>query len=175
MTQIHSFAKFEPIVGERVLVAPGAQIIGQVELGDDSAVFHNAVLRADINFIKIGARSNIQDNSTLHVSDDHGVTVGAGVVVGHNVILHACTIGDNCTIGMGAIVIDGAEIGENSIVGAGSLVTKGKKFPPRSLVLGNPAKWVRELTDEEIEATRKMAEKYVQVKNTFLKTEPAEF
>lgn len=175
MVQLHSFGKHEPIVGERVFIAPGAQIIGQVELGDNSAVFHNAVLRADINSIKIGENSNIQDNSTLHVSDDHGVVVGKGVVVGHNVILHACVIGDNCTIGMGAIVIDGAEIGEDSIVGAGSLVTKGKKFPPRSLILGNPAKWVRELNDEEIESTRKMAEKYVRVKNTFLKTEPSDF
>lgn len=167
---VHFFGDKKPRLGARVLVAPGAQIIGDVEIGDDSSVFPNAVLRGDINSIRIGKNSNVQDNATLHLADHYGVVVGDGVTIGHNAVVHACTIEDGCTIGMGAVVMDGAVIGKNSIVAAGALVTGGKKFPPQSLILGNPAKLVRELRPEEVEGTMNMAFKYVKVKDQFRKS-----
>lgn len=168
---IYNWKDYEPQIGEGVFIAKSADLIGQVSMANDSSVFFNAVIRADINSIYIGARTNVQDNCTFHVSDDYPVIVGEGVVVGHNAILHACTVGDNVTIGMGSIVMDGAEIGENSIVAAGSVVPPGKKFPPGMLILGSPAKVVRELTALELEGTKKMASKYLRVKNEFLNSE----
>lgn len=171
---IHNYATYSPVVGARVFLAPGSAVIGRCFLGDDCSIFHNAVLRGDINEIRIGARTNIQDNTTLHLADNFGVTIGEGCVIGHNAVIHACVIGDNCTIGMGAIVMDGAEIGADSIVGAGALVTPGKKFPPGSLIVGSPAQVKRALSPEEIEGTRKMADKYCAVKDTFLATARAQ-
>lgn len=159
-----------PVVGENVFVASGAYLIGQVALGDDSSVFYNSVLRGDINSIVVGARTNIQDNCTFHVSSTEGVVVGDGVTVGHNVVVHACKIGDNVTIGMSATIMNGAVVGENSVVAAGSLIPQGKAFPPGVLILGSPAKVIRDLTAAEIEANFKMAEKYIGVKNNYLKT-----
>jgi carbonic anhydrase/acetyltransferase-like protein (isoleucine patch superfamily) len=142
-------------------VAPGAAIIGDVTLGEESSVWFQTVLRADINSIVIGPRSNVQDGAVVHLADDFGVQVGELVTVGHKAILHACTVADEVLVGMGAIILDGAEIGARSIIGAGALVTGGKKIPAGSLVLGSPGKVVRTLTLDEQASTRVWAEKYV--------------
>ncbi len=157
-----------PRLGSRVLVADGAVLVGDVELGDDSSVFYNAVLRGDLAPIRIGKRTNIQDNVTVHVSTGMGVVVGDEVTVGHNAVLHACTIDDNVMVGMGAIVMDGAHIKKNCIVGAGAIVTQGREFPENSLVLGAPAHVVRELTTEELECVRGGVERYVEIKDKLL-------
>jgi len=166
-TGLYSFEGVSPTIGERVLIAPGACVIGKVTLADDVSVFPNAVLRGDINTIVVGARSNIQDNATVHLADKYGVVIGEGVTIGHNAVVHACTIEDGCTIGMGAVVMDGAIIRKNSIVGAGSLVTGGSDFPEGSLIIGSPAKVKRPLTPEEIAGSVNMAGKYVKVKDEF--------
>lgn len=157
----------QPCCGSRVFIAPGVQMIGRVRLGDDASVFFNSVLRGDINSITIGARTNIQDNCTLHVSDVFGVEVGSGVTVGHNAVLHGCAIGDNVLVGMSSTVMDGARIGDDSIVAAGSLIPPGKEFPAGVLLRGSPARVVRSLTGEEIAANRAMAAKYVRVKDSY--------
>ncbi|EDY22101.1 ferripyochelin binding protein [Chthoniobacter flavus Ellin428] len=150
-----------PRIHSTAFVAPGADVIGDVTLEEESSVWFQSVLRGDINRIVIGPRSNIQDGSVVHLADDYGTYVGELVTVGHKAILHACTIGDEVLVGMGAIVLDGAEIGARSIIGAGALVTGGKKIPPGSLVLGSPAKVVRTLTLEEQAGIKVWAEKYV--------------
>ncbi len=157
-----------PRLGSRVFVAEGAILVGDVEVGDDSSVFYNAVLRGDLAPIRIGCRTNIQDNVTIHVSTDVPAVIGNEVTVGHNAVLHACTIDDNVMVGMGAIVMDGAHIKKNCIVGAGAVVTQGKEFPENSLVLGAPAHVVRELTTEEIEGVRGGVERYVEIKDKLL-------
>jgi len=168
MNGIYPFHGKEPVIGERVFIAPGARVIGDVELADDVSVFHNAVLRGDINSIKVGRGTNIQDNSTLHLASDRGVVIGEGVTVGHNAIIHACKIEDYCIIGMGSCIMDGAIIGHHSIVGAGALVTGGKEFPPCSLITGSPARRLRDLTEEEIKHCETSANHYIEVKNKFL-------
>ena len=135
---------------ESVRLSPMASVVGDVELGPLVSVFASAHIRGDEAPIRIGARSNVQECCSLHVSADIPLTIGEGVTVGHGAILHGCTIDDNCLIGMGSIVMDGAHIGEGSLVGAGSLVTQGKDFPPHSMIFGSPARFVRELSDEEI-------------------------
>ena len=157
-----------PRLGIRVLVADGAVLVGDVELGDDSSVFYNAVLRGDLAPIRVGRRTNIQDNVTVHVSTGVPTVIGDEVTVGHNAVLHACTIDDNVMVGMGAIVMDGAHIKKNCIVGAGAIVTQGKEFPENSLMLGAPAHVVRELTTEEIEGVRGGVERYVEIKDKLL-------
>jgi carbonic anhydrase/acetyltransferase-like protein (isoleucine patch superfamily) len=168
MNGIYSFGDKSPSIGKRVFIAPGAMIIGDVELADDVSIFHNAVLRGDINSIKIGKKTNIQDNSTVHLASALGVVIGDGVTVGHNAIIHACKVQDFCIIGMGACVMDGALIGHHSIVGAGALVTSGKEFPPYSLITGSPARRLRDLTKEEIEHCEASSSNYVDVKDKFL-------
>jgi carbonic anhydrase/acetyltransferase-like protein (isoleucine patch superfamily) len=168
--QLFTYAGHNPKIGARVLIAPGACIIGRVTLADDVSVFPNVVLRADINSITIGARTNIQDNTTIHVVDGFCTDVGADVTIGHNAVVHACTIENNCMIGMGAIVMDGALIRKNSIVGAGALVTGGSEFPEGSLIIGTPAKVKRALTPEEIANNTTHAAKYVFVKDEHRKT-----
>ncbi len=159
---IHPFKENSPKIHDSTLVMESAQIIGDVVIGEESSVWFNAVIRGDVNHIRIGNHTNIQDGCVLHVArKTHPLIVGDEVTVGHNVILHACTIHSRCLIGMGAIVMDGVEVGGNSIVGAGALVTAGTKIPPRSLVLGSPAKVKRELTEEEIRGIRESAANYV--------------
>ena len=158
-----------PVIGERVFLAEGARLIGDVTIGNDSSVFYNAVLRADLSSIVVGERTNIQDNVTVHLSLDEGVVIGNEVTVGHNAILHACTIDDNVLIGMGAIVMDGAHIKKNCIVGAGAIVTQGKEFPEGSLILGSPAHVVRELTEDEIRKAHEGVEHYIVAKDELLK------
>jgi carbonic anhydrase/acetyltransferase-like protein (isoleucine patch superfamily) len=150
-----------PRIHPTAFVAPGADVVGDVTLEEESSVWFQSVLRGDINRIVVGPRSNVQDGSVIHLADDYGTYLGELVTVGHKAILHACTIGDEVLVGMGAIVLDGAEIGARSIIGAGALVTGGKKIPPGSLVLGSPAKVVRTLTLEEQADIKVWAEKYV--------------
>lgn len=150
-----------PLIGKNVFIAPDAWVIGRSEVADGVAIFFGAVLRGDINKIIVGAGSNIQEHAVLHTSQGLGdLRVGAGVTVGHKAILHGCSISDNCIIGMNSVILDDAEIGEWSIVGAHSLVTMSKKFPPKSLIMGSPAKVVRELTDKELESIRQSALRY---------------
>lgn len=175
---IHRYQDYVPKLGQGAWVAPGAQVIGDVVLGQDVSIWFNAVVRGDVHQIRIGDRSNIQDGSIVHVTHHKGATrcsddgypmiIGHDVTVGHKVVLHGCTIEPFCLIGMGAIIIDGAVIGEESIVGAGAMVTKGKQFPPRSLILGSPAKVVREVTEEELAELHAAPTRYVGFKNGYL-------
>jgi len=158
-----------PEIHSSAWVTESAQVIGDVVIGEESSVWFNAVVRGDVNYIRIGKRTNIQDGCVLHVARRTlPLIVGDEVTVGHNVTLHACTIANRCLIGMGAIVMDGAEVGENSIVGAGSLVTPGTIIPPNSLVLGHPAKVKRSINDAEARQIRESASHYVADIETYL-------
>ncbi|MDB5103086.1 MAG: gamma carbonic anhydrase family protein [Fibrobacteres bacterium] len=165
---ILSFGDKRPDLGPRVFLAPSADIIGQVRLEEDSSVFFQCVLRADINTITVGARSNIQDHTTVHVASDLGTTIGADVSIGHGCTIHACSIGDRVLVGMGSIIMDGTRVGEDCLIAAGSLLPKGKSFEAGSLIMGNPARVTRRLTAEEISGLAKLAEKYVHVKDVYL-------
>jgi gamma-carbonic anhydrase len=158
-----------PRVAQDAWIAGNATVLGDVTLSDETSVWYQAVVRADINRIVIGPRSNIQDGAVVHLADEYGVEVGELVTVGHKAILHACTIGDEVLVGMGAIVLDGAEVGARSIIGAGALVTGGKKFPPGSLILGSPAKVVRQLTLDEQAGTKVWAQRYVHLSREYLR------
>lgn len=165
--QLQRYLDKTPQIHSTAFVAPGADVIGDVTLEEESSVWYQAVLRGDINRIVIGPRSNVQDGSVIHLADDYGVYVGEFVTVGHKAILHACTLADEVLVGMGAIILDGAEIGARCIIGAGALVTGGKKIPPGSLVLGSPAKVVRTLSIEEQQGIKAWAEKYVAVSRAY--------
>jgi carbonic anhydrase/acetyltransferase-like protein (isoleucine patch superfamily) len=155
--------KNQPFLDPAAWVAPGAFLIGDVHLSAGCSVWFGAVLRADLNPIRIGERSNVQDGAVIHLSRTYGVEVGAGVSIGHRAVVHACKIGNDCLIGMGAIIMDGAEIGEGSLVAAGALVPKNMVVPPGSLVLGTPAAVRRPLTADERKETAALADKYVAV------------
>ncbi len=173
---IHDYKEMTPRIGEHSWIAPSADVIGDVEIGDECSIWFGAIVRGDVHFIKIGDRTNIQDLSMVHVThykkhrkigDGNPTIIGNDVTIGHRVMLHGCTIEDACLIGMSATILDGAVIGKESIVGAGSLVTKNKVFPPRSLIMGSPAKVVRELTDEEVKELYASAARYVKFKNDY--------
>ena len=159
--QLDMFLRKPPTVGPSVYIASTAVVIGDVTLGAHSSVWYNAVLRGDINRIVVGDYSNIQDNAVVHLADDFPCLIGRYVTVGHSAIVHACTVEDECLIGIGATILDGAIIGAQSIVGANALVTQGTVIPPGSMVLGSPAKVVRQLTTADRELLRGWAEKYV--------------
>lgn len=148
-------------IDKTVFIAEGARVVGNVEIARDSSVWYNAVIRADSNSIKIGERSNVQDNAVIHTSRDFGVVIGDNVTIGHGAIVHGCTIGNNVMIGMGAIILNGAVIEENSIIGAGALITGGKTVPAGSLAFGNPFRIVRGLTEQEIKSISDNAQSYV--------------
>ncbi|MDO5852441.1 MAG: gamma carbonic anhydrase family protein [Methanobacteriaceae archaeon] len=148
---------------ENTKIYPGAHIIDNVTLENNVSIWYNAVLRGDIEPITVGENSNIQDNCTVHVSKDFPVKIGKNVSVGHNAVIHGCTLEDNVLIGMGSTILNGAKISKNSIVGAGSLVTKNKEFPEGSLIIGSPARYVRDLTEEEIKSITENAEEYIQL------------
>jgi gamma-carbonic anhydrase len=167
--QIDRYLDRLPAVGERVLVAPGAALVGDVRLGDDSSVWWGAVLRGDLAPISVGARSNIQDGAVVHVADGTPCVVGDEVVIGHRVMLHACRVEDGCLIGMQSTILDDAVIGHGSVVGAGALVTQRMVIPPHSLVLGAPAKVVRTLGPEDEAFHRAVARKYVRLKENYLR------
>ncbi len=158
---IYQLDGLAPQVHPSAFVADSAQIMGDVSLAEDSSVWFGAVIRGDSDRISIGAGSNVQDGSILHVDAGCPLTLGERVTVGHRVVLHGCTIGDESLIGIGAVVLNGARIGRNCLVGAGALVTEGKGFPDGSMILGSPAKAVRQLTPEQIEGLRRSAEHYI--------------
>jgi gamma-carbonic anhydrase len=168
-TQLDTFLCRKPRLGKEVYIAPGAVVLGDVTLGDHASIWYNAVLRGDINRIVVGHHSNVQDNAVLHLADKFGCILGNYVTVGHLAMVHACSVGDEVLVGMGAIILDGVVVGQQSIIGARALVTQGTQIPPGSLVLGSPAKVVRELTPEERGGLKGMAEKYVKVAAYYLK------
>ena len=159
---IYQLDDLVPEVDPSAFVADSAQVIGDVNLGADSSVWFGTVIRGDSDHIRVGAGSNIQDASVLHADRGFPLTIGERVTVGHQVMLHGCTIGDETLIGIGAVVLNGAKIGKNCLVGAGSLVTEGKEFPDGSMIMGTPAKVVRELSPEQIEGLRQSAKHYVE-------------
>jgi len=172
---IYNFKEFIPEIGKNSWVAPSADVIGDVKIGEDCSIWFGTVIRGDVHYITIGDRTSIQDLSMVHIthhkkadrSDGSPTIIGNDVTIGHRVMLHGCTIEDACLIGMSATILDNAVIGKESIVGAGSLVTKNKKFPPRSLIMGSPAKVVRELTQAEVEELYASAKRYVSFKNEY--------
>lgn len=159
---VYQLDDLTPTIDNSAWVADNAQVMGQVAMGPHSSVWFSSVVRADTAKITIGEGTNIQDGSVLHVDNNMPLTIGNHVTVGHMVQLHGCTIGDESLIGIGAIVLNGAKIGKNCLVGAGSLVTEGKEFPDGSMIMGTPAKVVRELTPEQIEGLRRSAQHYMQ-------------
>lgn len=165
---IRTFNGIEPKIHETAYVSDGCFIIGDVEIGEDASVWYGSVLRGDVNYIRIGARTNIQDQTIIHVSSKGLATiVDEEVTVGHRVTLHACHVDRGCLIGIGAILMDGVRVGAQSLVGAGSLLTPGTQIPPRSLVIGAPARIKRELTDEELASLDQSWQNYVELKNQY--------
>ena len=156
-----------PSVGARVMVAPGAALVGDVALAEDVSVWYGCVLRGDLAPVSVGARTNVQDGTVLHVADDGPCLIGADVIVGHRAMLHACRVEDACLIGMQATVLDDAVIGAGSVLGAGTVVTQRTVIPPRSLVLGVPGKVVKTLTADEEAFHRAHAAKYVRLKENY--------
>lgn len=150
-----------PDVADSAWVADSAEVVGRVTLGEDVSIWFNAVLRGDSDSLSIGAGSNIQDGSVLHADTGFPLVLGANVTVGHQVMLHGCTVGDGSLIGIGAVVLNGARIGRNCIVGAGALVTEGKEFPDGSLIVGAPAKVIRQLSEAQIAGLKASAAHYV--------------
>ena len=158
---IRSLQGKEPQIDESAFIAETSQIIGDVKVGAGSSIWYNAVVRGDINYIEIGARSNVQDGCIVHVTNAQPCVVGADVTVGHGVNLHACTVEDGCLIGMGAIILSGAHIGRGSVVGAGSVVREGAVVKPFNLAVGVPARSVRTLPKSTYQTHCKWAQKYV--------------
>jgi len=158
---IYELDGVSPTLDQRAWVADSAEVIGAVEIGADASIWFGAVVRGDTETIRIGAGSNIQDASVLHADIGKPLTIGENVTVGHQVMLHGCTVGDGSLIGIGAVVLNGARIGKGCLVGAGALVTEGKEFPDGSMILGSPAKVVRELSDEQKQGLLASARHYV--------------
>lgn len=158
---IHAIGDMVPEVAANAFVAWNAEVAGDAVIGDGASVWFGTTVRADIAPVRIGPGSNLQDGVVVHVNTDAPCLVGANVTVGHRAVLHGCTVGDDCLIGMGAVLLNGSEIGPGSVVAACSLVTQGKKFPARSLVMGSPARLVREVTDEEYAHNLENARAYV--------------
>ena len=157
-----------PQLDTSVFLAPTACVIGDVQIGEKSSLWFNVVVRGDVNFIRIGSRTNIQDGSVIHVTGDtHPTVVGDDVSVGHSATLHGCTIHDKCLIGIGAIVLDGAVVGASSLVAAGSVVAPGTQIPPQSLVMGSPGRVKRVLTEDECRDIHLIAERYLQYQEDY--------
>ncbi len=150
-----------PQLDDSVFLAPGACVIGDVQIGEQSSLWFNVVVRGDVNSIRIGKRTNIQDGTIIHVTrDTHPTVIGDDVSVGHSVTLHGCTVEDGCLVGIGAIVLDGAVVGASSLVAAGSVVSPGTQIPPRSLVVGSPGRVKRTLTEDECSNIHSIASRY---------------
>jgi carbonic anhydrase/acetyltransferase-like protein (isoleucine patch superfamily) len=158
---VYQLGDLTPIIAPSAWVADSAEVIGQVELADEASVWYGTVIRGDNDRISVGRRSNVQENSVLHTDSGIRLTVGEDVTIGHQVMLHGCTIGDGTLIGIQSVILNGARIGRNCLVGAGALVTEGKEFPDGVLIVGSPAKVVRELTPEQIARLKASAAHYV--------------
>ena len=166
---IKKFQNKQPQLGEDVYVSENAMVIGDVTLGDEVNIWFGAVLRGDMHYIKIGNRTNIQDNSVVHVTTKVSPTnIGSGVTVGHGAIIHGCTIEDDCLIGMGAILMDDAIIGAGSLIGAGALIPPNMKIPKNSLVVGSPGKVVRQVKDFEREMIHERPQEYIDLASIYL-------
>lgn len=173
---IKAYKGITPNIHTTAFIEDSALIIGDVEIGEYSSVWFNAVIRGDVNYIRIGKRTNVQDNSVLHVTKDtHPLFIGNHVTIGHNVTLHGCRIKDRCLIGMGVIILDGAEVGEDSIIGAGAVVVEGTVVSPRTLMVGIPARPKRVLTPEEVAMIVRSAENYIEYSNTYKIPSPRHF
>jgi len=159
---VYSLDGITPDLADDVWIAPNAQVLGRVEMAEGSSVWFGAVIRGDNDLIKIGARSNIQDNSVLHTDPGMPLTIGEGVIVGHQVMLHGCMIGDNSLIGIGATVLNGAKIGKNCIIGAHALITEDKEIPDGSMVVGAPGKVIKTISEAHIEMLKMNAHVYVE-------------
>ena len=159
---IYELDGIAPRIDESAWVADSAQVMGNVELAEGASIWFGAIVRGDTEEIRVGRNSNIQDGSVLHADREKPLTIGADVTVGHKVMLHGCTIGDSSLIGIGAVVLNGAKIGKGCLVGAGSLVTEGKEFPDGSMIVGSPARVVKQLTSEQLEHLRLSAQHYVE-------------
>jgi carbonic anhydrase/acetyltransferase-like protein (isoleucine patch superfamily) len=169
------FKKTYPAIGDHTYIAPNAYVIGDVIIGSDCSIWFGAVLRGDVNYIRVGSRTNIQDNSVVHVTHDGNPTIiGDDVTIGHGVILHACTIGNRVLIGMGAIILDGVVIPDDSYVAAGSLVTPGKVFQSKRMIMGSPSKETRDLRPDELEWLTQSARHYQNVAKPYLDLSDAE-
>ncbi len=172
------FLNEKPFVPTSAFIAPGAVVLGGARLGEECSVWYQAVVRADIQRIVIGAQSNVQDGAVLHVADEFPCVIGERVSIGHRAIVHACRVEDEVLVGMGAIVMDGAVVGARSTIGAGALVTKGMVIPAGSLVVGSPARVVRPLSPDEQAANARLALKYVELSRRYLgmgDSDPSDF
>lgn len=168
---VREFEGKRPRIGERVFIADNAAVIGDVEIGNDCSIWFGTTVRGDVNLIRIGSRTNIQDNCTLHVTHQRWPTIVAEeVTIGHGAIVHGCTVHRGALIGMGSRVLDGAVVGESALVGAGALVPEGMKVPPRTLVVGVPARVKRPLTDDELEKLEQSWRNYISYKEKYLGT-----
>jgi carbonic anhydrase/acetyltransferase-like protein (isoleucine patch superfamily) len=166
---VRAYEGKQPRFGDRVFVAENAAVIGDVEVGNDCSIWYGTTIRGDVNFIRIGSRTNVQDNCTIHVNHERWSTVIAEeVTIGHGAIVHGCTIHRGALIGMGSRVLDGAVIGERALVGAGALVAEGMNVPPRTLVIGVPARVKRPLTEEELTKLEQSWKHYVDYKEKYL-------
>ena len=150
-------------MNKNIFLAPGTHVVGNVEIGNNVGIWYNAVVRGDMEGITIGDNSNVQDNCTLHTGNGFALTIGNGVTIGHNAIVHGCTVGDNTVIGMGSILLNGAKVGKNCIIGAGALVTQGMHIPDNTIAFGNPAKYIRNMTPEEIAHNTRNAKHYIEL------------
>ena len=166
---IKGFDGINPTIDNSAFVAESADIIGDVVIEKDANIWYNTVLRGDANKIIVGENSNVQDGSIVHCGEESPTIIGKNVTIGHGAIIHGCNISDNVLVGMGSIILNNAKIGKNTIIGAGSLITQGKEFPEGVLILGNPAKVIRELTKVEIESIKKSADNYVSLSKKYKK------
>ena len=166
---IRPFNNIHPKIHETAFITDYAIVIGDVEIGEDASVWFGSIIRGDVNFIRIGARTNIQDMTVIHVSSKtHSTVLEENITVGHRVVLHGCHVESGCLIGIGAILMDGVRIGANSLVAAGSLLTPGTQIPPDSLVMGSPAKVKRELTEDELAYLDRSWRNYVELKKHYI-------
>jgi carbonic anhydrase/acetyltransferase-like protein (isoleucine patch superfamily) len=164
----HPYREHRPVLGERVFLAPCAHLVGEVEVGDDASFWFHTAARGDVNYIRVGARTNVQDGAVLHVAHHtHPLVIGAGVVIGHQAVVHGCTIEDGALIGIGARVLDGAVIERGAQVGAGAVVAPGRRVPAGHLALGVPARVVRPLTELEARRIVETCERYVALKDEY--------
>jgi len=165
---IKPFNSIHPKIHETAFITEDAIVIGDVEIGEDVSVWFGSIIRGDVNFIRIGARTNIQDATVIHVSSKtHSTVLEENITVGHRVVLHGCHVETGCLIGIGAILMDGVRVGANSLVAAGSLLTPGTQIPPGSLVMGSPAKVKRELTEDELAYLDRSWRNYVELKKYY--------